>query len=864
MSSSISVGGDDAEEDLGNGAVALGSSDLELGSDPGLQLNGFGYRGNTSPQEFQEEEIKSNTGSAIFTIEDVDSPVDFTTNTNNLSNRTMTMASVLWTPTTWVVGSILSTLSTPDLSNLNPEIVNIPSWNGSDLVNSFDVNADIASRTGSAVNCPGGTSNVALMGTATQISTTNNGVASRAIDGNTNGNFGGGSVTHTANQLETWWELDLGSSYDIEDIVVWNRTDNCCSHRLSDFYVLVSDVPFTSTDLTTTLNQTGVWSEFHPGEQATSHTYSPAVIGRYVRIQHNSSEVLSLAEVQVMGCDPPILNCDLDPGLISETTVVCPGSDPSPISNLESPSQCNLVENPHLEEGIGVDWIHNSSNGAAAVFLDDNTSQLSGVNSIYVNQTVATGPFWHTETRPVSFSVTAGESYTLSFEARATVARDIQVSLQLREAPWTQWNAQTIALTPTGTTFTVTITPNISSTNVSAMFKSANETGEFWIDNISVVHTSCVEPSFEYQWQYSEDGGTTWIDLAGQTADSYDPGVISADRLYRRNVRVAGCTPYEASNEVLAEYCACTIDAGVDQTICEGESVTLNTTATGAVNYNWTPTIGLSDPTAANPSASPSATTTYTLTIDDGSGCTASDQVTVTVDPNPVVTLTLAIDEVCEDIATVVLNGGLPTGGTYTGPNVSGTTFDAAAAGIGTHTVTYTYINPATGCEDFATDVITINEIVTPTFIIGDTDFCVDEVMYTLTEGSPVGGVYTLNGVTITDFDPSAAGVGTHTLTYTYTTTNGCVDIATEDVTVYDLPVVTFTPTISEVCESDPIFNLDGFAPAGGTFSGTVVNGNQLDPSQLIAQSNTIIYTCLLYTSPSPRDATLSRMPSSA
>ena len=40
--------------------------------------------------------------------------------------------------------------------------------------------------------------------------------------------------------------------------------------------------------------------------------------------------------------------------------------------------------------------------------------------------------------------------------------------------------------------------------------------------------------------------------------------------------------------------------------------------------------------------------------------------------------------------------------------------------------------------------------------------------------------------------------------------------------------------------------------------------GRQLEKVAYDTQSDMALYTCLLYTSPSPRDATLSRMPSSA
>ena len=85
--------------------------------------------------------------------------------------------------------------------------------------------------------------NIARSGTASQSTTGFGGEASRAIDGNTNGAYGNGSVTHTdTGDAEPHWELDLGRErMMIESIVIWNRTDGCCVHRLSNFRVLVLD-----------------------------------------------------------------------------------------------------------------------------------------------------------------------------------------------------------------------------------------------------------------------------------------------------------------------------------------------------------------------------------------------------------------------------------------------------------------------------------------------------------------------------------------------------------------------------------------------------------------------------------------------
>ena len=67
-----------------------------------------------------------------------------------------------------------------------------------------------------------------------------------------------------------------------------------------------------------------------------------------------------------------------------------------------------------------------------------------------------------------------------------------------------------------------------------------------------------------------------------------------------------------------------------DVTIASGETTTLE--ASGGITYSWSPTTGLSDPTSATTDASPTETTTYTVTVEDAEGCTSTAEVTVTID----------------------------------------------------------------------------------------------------------------------------------------------------------------------------------------------------------------------------------------
>ncbi len=135
--------------------------------------------------------------------------------------------------------------------------------------------------------------NLALNGTATQSSPTlSGGVASRAIDNDTNGNFNGGSVT-AAEGPSAWWEVDLGAEYNINDINVFNRTNGCCSDRLGDFTVFVLDA-----------NRTTTYSERITTEPSPSVTVNPeGAVGKIIRIVSNLTLTLNLAEVQVFGDD---------------------------------------------------------------------------------------------------------------------------------------------------------------------------------------------------------------------------------------------------------------------------------------------------------------------------------------------------------------------------------------------------------------------------------------------------------------------------------------------------------------------------------------------------------------------------------
>lgn len=101
------------------------------------------------------------------------------------------------------------------------------------------------------------------------------------------------------------------------------------------------------------------------------------------------------------------------------------------------------------------------------------------------------------------------------------------------------------------------------------------------------------------QIAYSWSNGFTGQDLMGVASGLYT--VTATD--------INGCV---ATTSALVNNTIVNVSAGQDVSICAGGSVQLN--ASGASNYMWAPADGLSSDFIANPTASPAATTTYTLT----------------------------------------------------------------------------------------------------------------------------------------------------------------------------------------------------------------------------------------------------------
>jgi len=166
---------------------------------------------------------------------------------------------------------------------------------GGDQTRTTDIRTGRASLFDIADSPP---TNLALDGVATQSSTNNDAGADRAIDGNRRTEFFTMTITETNNELQPWWEVDLGATYDVGSVEMWNRLEGF-EDRLEDVWVFTSASPFASTDPNVLANDPNVASTFLPGVQGHQTLINVGNQARYARVQLNGTGILALSELRV-------------------------------------------------------------------------------------------------------------------------------------------------------------------------------------------------------------------------------------------------------------------------------------------------------------------------------------------------------------------------------------------------------------------------------------------------------------------------------------------------------------------------------------------------------------------------------------
>ncbi|MCX6272062.1 MAG: immunoglobulin domain-containing protein [Bacteroidetes bacterium] len=244
--------------------------------------------------------------------------------------------------------------------------------------------------------------------------------------------------------------------------------------------------------------------------------------------------------------------------------------------------------------------------------------------------------------------------------------------------------------------------------------------------------------------------------------------------------------------------------------LCKGtQGITYSITPVPeAVSYEWILPEGFT-----GNSTSPSITIDVSLIAESGQvivrgidacGPGQHQFINVIVSAPPLVTYTPSGQSaICVSTTNYTLSGGLPPGGTYSGPGVSGNYFNAGLTGPGTFPITYTYGNGA--CTSSATNTITVYSSPEVTLHVQPAVFCINSPAIALGGGLPAGGNYSGTGVAGNLFSAQVAGEGSHIISYTYTDTHGCINTSSDNLTVNPKPWIDLY-AFSPVCEGEELW----------------------------------------------------------
>ncbi len=204
-----------------------------------------------------------------------------------------------------------------------------------------------------------------------------------------------------------------------------------------------------------------------------------------------------------------------------------------------------------------------------------------------------------------------------------------------------------------------------------------------------IMLDATVGSGYTYQWQ------NNGIDVLDATTNSL---TITTAGDYNVNVTDNNNCSNTSLIMTLVVNSLPTIDAGADQTICEGEVVTLNGSGADVLSWNNDVTDGIS--------FIPLATATYSLVgTNNITGCSNTDEVIIAVNTLPIVSL-LPFNDFCDTAGIIQLTGGNPAGGDFNGLGISSNSFNTGL-GAGTYLVNYTYTD-ANGCSADASENLTV------------------------------------------------------------------------------------------------------------------------------------------------------------
>lgn len=488
----------------------------------------------------------------------------------------------------------------------------------------------------------------------------------------------GNSVTLTSNVPGTFWSNgSTNQSITVNQSGIYTAqasSNGCLSANSNAINVTVNPLPnipvITPSGQTTfcsggtvTLNSSSssgnLWSNNSTGQS----------------IVVNSSGIYSVSTSDLNGCSsvsaPVTITVNPIPGApaisANGPTTFCSGGNVSLISSSQ-----------------------NGNNWSNSISTQTNTINSSG--TYYATVTVNGCTSAQSNSITVTVNTTPPQP-TISANGPTTFCSGNSIVLTSSASSGNLWSnnqiSQSVTITSSGT-YSVEVTNNGCSITSNPITITVNQTPAAPIINTSGPTTFCQGSNVTLTTNATS--GVTWTASNGSQFSVPTLVVQSTQSSIYATTTLNGCTSSPSLPISTTVLPIGTPTFTQIQPVCAGEPITLPSTSNNGYSGTWSPQVNNS------------ATTTYTFTPSAGQ-CANNQTMSVTVNALPQVTLS-TFSVVCDTLTNVVLSGGTPFGGNYTGTSVTSNTFNPAI-GIGTYPITYSYTN-GSGCTSSAIQNLTV------------------------------------------------------------------------------------------------------------------------------------------------------------
>jgi gliding motility-associated-like protein len=276
--------------------------------------------------------------------------------------------------------------------------------------------------------------------------------------------------------------------------------------------------------------------------------------------------------------------------------------------------------------------------------------------------------------------------------------------------------------------------------------------------------------------------------------------------------------------------------------ICIGNTTTL--TVSGAATYTWSPALTLSSSSGSLVIASPSLSTTYSVSGENATGCITNTIITISVSPNPTITITPSVSTICIGNSKSLSATGATTYSWSSSPSLS-TLSGPVVVATPSITTTYTVTGSVGICSSSITAIVNVAPLPIILIVASPSAIC-----------STKSSTLSASGAVTYTWSPALSlsiSTGSITVATPYTTTTfsvmgtdglGCVSNSTVLINVTPTPTIVLSVSNFTICEGTST-NLQINGASNYLWSPSASLSSSIDSNVVASPVVTTLYTVI-------------------